>query len=80
MNAPCETCPFNDGLNEAATIAQNYGCLPTAAEIVAGHDANGSAWMCHSNEQQHCAGLAQLRSVGTKPVRYSEWYRGKSQL
>lgn len=78
---PCDTCPFNDGLTEEATIAQNYGCLPDGGMILDGYDKRGKVWMCHSNEGRICNGLRNNRPnpEGT-PVKYSEWYHGKSDL
>ena len=73
----CSTCPFNEGLNEPATEAQNYGCLPTAFDIINAKDKYNENWLCHSNEKLICAGLAQERDVTSgKNIRYSKWYLG----
>lgn len=71
----CLTCPFNDGYNEEATIAQNYGCLPTKFDILDAKDKRNEDWLCHSDETKICGGLAAERRVGNgKPILYSEWY------
>lgn len=73
----CDTCPFNDGYNEEATRAQNYGCLPTKFDILDAKDQRGEDWMCHSDETKICGGLAAERKVGDgKPILYSKWYQG----
>ena len=71
----CLTCPFNDGLNAEATVAQNYGCLPTKWDILEAKDKCDEDWMCHDDETLICGGLAAERQLGSgKQVRYSEWY------
>jgi hypothetical protein len=82
---PCETCPFNDGLNEAATVAQNYGCLPTRHDIIDIKKTTGKNWACHGDETRICGGLAQAAkeagldiSVGPL-IKYSNWYLGKDE-
>lgn len=76
----CTSCPFNDGLTDEASQAQNYGCLPTAGDILAMKRETGQNWACHSDESRVCSGLCHsakdagvsLRSGGL--VRYSSWY------
>lgn len=73
---PCLACPFRDGENEEATMAQNYGCLPTAQEMIDRADQRGEAMSCHNNDRRACSGLARHRDVsGLKVKAYSEWYR-----
>ena len=41
----CTTCPF--AFTEESEIAQNYGCLPTAGDIVKMKVNTGNNWACH---------------------------------
>lgn len=34
LKGACPGCPFNEGLTDEASQAQNYGCLPTAYDII----------------------------------------------
>lgn len=80
LKGACVSCPFNDGLTDEASQAQNYGCLPTAGDIVAMKRETGQNWACHSDESRVCSGLCHsaketgldLGSGGL--VRYSSWY------
>lgn len=80
----CAACPFNDGLTEEACVAQNYGCLPTAQDIVELKRRSGQNWACHDDETRVCAGLCHAaREHGLDLsqgglVRYSSWYRAGS--
>jgi hypothetical protein len=60
----CLTCPFNDGNTEAASIVQNYGCLPTKFEILRMKDNENKEWRCHDDLSLICGGLAAEREVG----------------
>lgn len=72
----CLTCPFN--VSAESEQAQNYGCLPTPAEIVHLSVSLNRPWGCHCCESTACAGaLAKgLPSVGV-PISYTAWYRGE---
>lgn len=76
----CPTCPFNAGHTEDADAVQNYGCLPTGADIVTLKRDSGQNWTCHGNERKVCAGLCHAAvpeeldlSQGGR-VRYRSWY------
>ncbi len=72
---PCIACPFNDGFTDAATQAQNYGCLPTAREMLEHFDRNGVSISCHNKADRKCRGLLSERPVAIDaPVRdYADW-------
>lgn len=72
----CEACPFNDGLTEAATIAQNYGCLPTGRDNIEHFDRHQKSIGCHDNDR-HCRGLLEARPEARKfpIITYPEWYQ-----
>lgn len=74
---PCNACPFNDGWNEEATIAQNYGCLPTALDMIDLFQKTGLAMSCHNNDRRACSGLCnhipESRRATVYP--YSQWYQ-----
>ncbi len=77
MPKPCIACPFNDGLNKEATIAQNWGCLPTASDMIKTLDEEGIALSCHDNNRKACRGLASVRDVSDAKVKpYTDWYHG----
>lgn len=61
MMKPCIACPFNDGLTDAATQAQNYGCLPTAREMLEHFDQKGTSISCHEKANRKCRGLLNER-------------------
>lgn len=72
---PCVACPFRDGENEEATMAQNYGCLPTHSQMLDEFDLTGIALSCHNDDAKACRGLAKFRDVtNTKVKAYSDWY------
>lgn len=48
------TCPF--AYTEASAVAQNYGCLPTASEILIMRVKHGKTWACHSDPSKPCIG------------------------
>ncbi len=74
----CEACPFNDGLNEEATMAQNLACLPSAQEMIETLDNEGVAMSCHERQMVACSGLSGCRDTRNKEVwPYSKWYRGE---
>lgn len=76
----CVSCPFNDGLTFAASEAQNYGCLPTAGEIVAMKRETGQNWACHDDESRVCSGLCHVAKDESLDlaqgglIKYSTWY------
>ncbi len=74
---PCIACPFNDGLTDEASQAQNYGCLPSAFDMIQHFDQKGVSISCHNNAHRRCNGLLQERpDAAHKPVRdYSDWYQ-----
>lgn len=78
MKHKCLCCPFNDGLNEEATQAQNYGCLPTSDDMIRMFDETGVALSCHENNTVGCNGLRQYTGVSkfSTVKSYEEWYRG----
>lgn len=51
----CIACPF--AYSEESEKVQNYGCLPSAGEIVAMAKSEKGIWACHSNENLTCRGL-----------------------
>ena len=77
----CVTCPFNAAFTEEAAQVENYGCLPTAAEIVLMKRDSGHNWACHDEEDRVCAGLcavakAQRIDLSTGGlIRYTTWYQ-----
>lgn len=80
LKGACPGCPFNEGLTDEASRAQNYGCLPTAYDIIRLKRDTGHNWACHDNENATCAGLchsAKEQSLDLSKgnlVRYSSWY------
>lgn len=77
----CKCCPFNDGWNEEATIAQNYGCLPDKFQMMEKFDNEGVALSCHDTPTKACRGLTKVRpDAKTAPVlKYEDWYHGVGQ-
>lgn len=64
----CGGCPARDGISDEATMAQNYGCLPSLGEIVVQYEVFGISWACHSKPTKVCNGLLNhLRKQG-KPL------------
>lgn len=80
LRGTCGGCPFNDGITTEASLAQNYGCLPTGYDIIKMKRESGHNWACHDDESKVCAGLchsskdAQLDLSTGGLVRYSSWY------
>lgn len=76
----CTSCPFNDGLTEAASNAQNLGCLPTPFDIIQMKRESGQNWACHDDETKVCAGLCHQAKEASLDlsegglIRYSSWY------
>ena len=57
------TCPF--AFSAESELVQNYGCLPTAYEIIDMRINAGKTWACHSNPKKPCLGaLLHLRERG----------------
>lgn len=72
----CVACPFRDGENEEATIAQNLGCLPSKFDMIEKLDREQVALSCHENDKVPCRGLAEVRNVSKAEVKaYSDWYQ-----
>ena len=56
-------CPF--AMTEASEQAQNYGCLPTAGEVIRMRVNHGKTWACHRDPRRPCAGgIAALKELG----------------
>jgi hypothetical protein len=73
----CDGCPFNDGITEEATHAQNLGCLPTPLEMVDAAKNRQVAISCHMVQHKPCKGLSESVSTeGMSVLPYSQWYRG----
>lgn len=53
---PCTTCPFNDGITDEASQAQNYGCLPTRFDMMKHFDQKGVSISCHNSAHKRCIG------------------------
>lgn len=76
----CLTCPFNAAFVEEAARVENFGCLPTAGEIVTMKRESGQNWACHDDESRVCAGLcATAKKEGLDLSRgglisYRSWY------
>lgn len=75
----CNGCPFN--FTEESEQIQNYGCLAAPFDILKAKDEHNREWLCHSNEDRICAGLAQQRKIGDgNPIAPSEWYRNQDSF
>lgn len=78
MKRPCNGCPWSD--TPESEQAQNYGCLPTANDMVR-LNASGSALSCHENDGAICRGLAaHIKDSGAKLgkiKKHTDWYLGK---
>ncbi len=55
----CKGCPFNDGLTEEASYAQNMGCLASKFDIINIKKETGHNWACHDNNERVCQGLVK---------------------
>ncbi len=56
----CTTCPFSE--RDEAAQAQNYGCLPTASDILRMKRDSGHNWSCHGSKPDDlriCKGLCE---------------------
>lgn len=74
---PCISCPFNDGITQEATEAQNWACLPSASEMISTFDQSGIALSCHHDLLNACRGLAGCRETsGAAVLSYHAWYHG----
>lgn len=73
----CNGCPFNDGITEEATQAQNWGCLPTKEMMVERFDSHRQAHSCHDADNKPCRGLCAIRPAATNApvIAYSKWYQ-----
>jgi hypothetical protein len=76
----CITCPF--AFTDESEEVQNYGCLPSAYDIIQMKKKSGHNWSCHGNESVMCGGFAQYvreyhpeldLSVGNL-ISYKTWY------
>lgn len=59
----CVTCPFS--FNDLADQVQNYGCLPSAGDILKMKETTGHNWSCHGDASVLCGGY----------VKYIKTYR-----
>lgn len=77
----CEGCPFNEGMTEEAERIQNYGCLPSAYDILKARKDKNKIWLCHSNEALICAGLAEQEKIFSgELISPTRWYLGEQVL
>jgi hypothetical protein len=53
----CSSCPFNEGMNEDGSRAQNLGCLPSGGDILQLKRETGNNWACHDEDSKVCTGL-----------------------
>jgi hypothetical protein len=77
MKFKCSGCPFNDGLTEEATHAQNLGCLPSKSEMLRILRDKQIALSCHMNKDIACIGLSKTEPDLCKTATvldYNEWY------
>lgn len=76
----CTACPFNDGVTEEATEAQNLGCLPSSWDIMEMKRKSGHNWACHDDESRICTGFCHrakeegLSVTSGNLIRYVTWY------
>lgn len=80
LKGTCPGCPFNDGWTEAASQAQNWGCLPDAHYLVELKRRTDQNWACHDDGSKVCAGLChsakdQELNLGSGGlVQYPTWF------
>lgn len=58
-------CPF--AFTDMSERVQNYGCLPTPAEIVTMRVEHGKTWACHNKPDQPCVGAIRHLKRSGKP-------------
>lgn len=74
----CEACPF--AFTDHSEQVQNYGCLPTPADILRMKAVDNINWECHARAGRLCAGFAvecAERSIDVhtgKLGSYVRWY------
>ncbi len=76
----CQTCPFSH--NEQAEQVANYGCLPSAADILRMKELSGHNWACHADESVMCGGFARYVTAQRPDldlkvgglIAYTVWY------
>jgi len=71
----CQACPFRDGENKDATVAQNLGCLPSARNMIKLFDEEGVSLSCHNDDEMPCRGLSSVRNTKNTTIKaYTDWY------
>ena len=77
MSKACIACPFRDGETIEATQGQNWGCLPSAGEMIEGVEKRGLSLSCHDDNERVCRGLVEaVPEAAFKPIKsHEEWYR-----
>lgn len=82
----CISCPFSSSLE--SEMAQNYGCLPTPADIIELKETTGQNWSCHNDDTKLCSGYATSLKQ-TRPdldikdgglISYEVWYQEGEEI
>lgn len=59
IKKPCEICPFNDGVTEAATLGQVYGCIKSQFDILKLKKETNNNFACYTNANLICTGITR---------------------